>query len=172
MKAVSCEDSFRIREASLDDLPAIDGIFRAHLAVGETHAWDADISPDVMRSIWFGSGCATFVLTESSQIRAAYCMKPNQPFRGSHIANGNYVVAQDRCARGLGTCIALDSLKRARSLGYVAMQFNAVVATNTPAIRLWQKCGFETVGRIPGGFAHPRFGLVDLLIMYRSLPAL
>ncbi|MDQ6931822.1 MAG: GNAT family N-acetyltransferase [Candidatus Eremiobacteraeota bacterium] len=164
--------AFHIREATLDDLPAIDGIFRAHLVVGETHAWDAGISSEVMRSIWFEPGRATFVLIEGSQISAAYCIKPNQPFRGSHVANGNYVVAQNKCGRGLGTYIALDSLDRARSFGYVAIQFNAVVATNIAAIRLWQKCGFQTVGRIPGGFAHPRFGLVDLLIMYRSLPTL
>ena len=49
------------------------------------------------------------------------------------------------------------------------MQFNAVVATNEPAIRVWLKRGFEIVGRIPEGFRHTTRGWTDLLIMYRRL---
>jgi ribosomal protein S18 acetylase RimI-like enzyme len=51
----------------------------------------------------------------------------------------------------------------------VAMQFNAVVATNDRAVRLWRSMGFEEVGRVPQAFRHPRQGLVDLLLMHRPL---
>ena len=44
-----------------------------------------------------------------------------------------------------------------------------VVSTNERAVRLWQALGFEVIGRVPGGFAHPRLGLVDGLMMYRAL---
>jgi ribosomal protein S18 acetylase RimI-like enzyme len=49
------------------------------------------------------------------------------------------------------------------------MQFNFVVATNENAVRLWQSCGFEIVGRLPGAFLHPRLGYVDAVVMYRVL---
>src|SRR3989304_4917365 len=32
-----------------------------------------------------------------------------------------------------------------------------------------QACGFETVGRPPGAFRHPRLGYVDALVMVRNL---
>ncbi len=61
------------------------------------------------------------------------------------------------------------SLEIARARGFRAMQFNLVVSTNERAIRLWERCGFAVVGRLPGAFAHPRLGFVDALVMYRTL---
>lgn len=61
------------------------------------------------------------------------------------------------------------SLDRARERGFRAMQFNLVVATNARAVALWTAMGFQTVGRLPGAFAHPARGDVDALVMYRTL---
>jgi ribosomal protein S18 acetylase RimI-like enzyme len=61
------------------------------------------------------------------------------------------------------------SLERARERGFLAMQFNFVIASNTRAVRLWQSCGFEIRGSLPGTFDHPRLGMVDALVMYRRL---
>lgn len=49
------------------------------------------------------------------------------------------------------------------------MQFNLVVATNTPSIRLWQQLGFTTIGQLPQAFRHPQQGWVDALIFYKLL---
>jgi hypothetical protein len=49
------------------------------------------------------------------------------------------------------------------------MQFNAVVETNTAAVRLWHSLGLEVLATIPGGFEHPVHGPVGLHIMYRAL---
>jgi ribosomal protein S18 acetylase RimI-like enzyme len=49
------------------------------------------------------------------------------------------------------------------------MQFNFVVSSNMRAVRLWQSCGFEIVGRLPEAFRHPTAGLVDALVMSRRL---
>ena len=61
------------------------------------------------------------------------------------------------------------SLARARERAFTAMQFNFVVASNERAVRLWQACGFEIVGRLPAAFRHPRFGDVDAYVMFRRL---
>jgi ribosomal protein S18 acetylase RimI-like enzyme len=49
------------------------------------------------------------------------------------------------------------------------MQFNAVAASNTSAIRLYERVGFVTVGRVPGAFRHPEHGEVALVVMHRRL---
>jgi ribosomal protein S18 acetylase RimI-like enzyme len=57
----------------------------------------------------------------------------------------------------------------AREQRFKAIQFNAVVETNTAAITLWRSLGFEIVGTVPEAFAHPDEGLVALHIMHRKL---
>ena len=49
------------------------------------------------------------------------------------------------------------------------MQFNFVASSNAAAIHLWDKQGFETVGRLPRAFGHPVEGYVDALVMYKWL---
>lgn len=68
--------------------------------------------------------------------------------------------------RGLATAMCEHSQNIAKELGYKAMQFNFVVSTNEGAVRLWNKLGFATVGRLPKAFNHPFIGYVDALIMY------
>lgn len=60
-------------------------------------------------------------------------------------------------------------LAAARAAGFRSMQFNAVVETNTVAVRLWQDLGFTIIGTVPEAFAHPVRGLVGLHVMYRRL---
>lgn len=49
------------------------------------------------------------------------------------------------------------------------MQFNAVVETNTNAVKLYRSLGFEIIGTLPEGFRHPEHGYVGLHIMHKSL---
>ena len=71
--------------------------------------------------------------------------------------------------RGAGRAPGEDSVRECRRLGYRGMQFNLVVATNEPAVRVWTAVGFRVVGTIPGAFRHAALGYVDAHIMYRSL---
>jgi len=61
-------------------------------------------------------------------------------------------------------------LSEARQFGFLAMQFNYVISTNTAAIRLWQDLGFAIVGTLANAFRHPEKGYVDVYVMYRALP--
>lgn len=58
-------------------------------------------------------------------------------------------------------------LEWAKREGYRAMQFNAVVETNTGAVALWRSLGFEIVATLEEGFQHPKHGYVGLHIMYQ-----
>jgi ribosomal protein S18 acetylase RimI-like enzyme len=57
----------------------------------------------------------------------------------------------------------------ARSKNYRAIQFNFVIANNTRAIALWERCGFKTLCRLPAAFNHPNAGFVDALVMFQAL---
>lgn len=70
---------------------------------------------------------------------------------------------------GWGQLLCEHVLARARERGFEAMQFNFVVAGNTRAVRLWQRMGFEIVGRVPDAFRHPSRGMSDALVMYCRL---
>jgi len=56
-----------------------------------------------------------------------------------------------------------------RDAGYRGIQFNAVVETNTSAVRLRQALGFEIVGTVPGAFRSASEGYVGLHVMYLDL---
>ena len=71
--------------------------------------------------------------------------------------------------RGIARQMCEHSLVIAREKGYRAMQFNFVASSNMGAVALWQKLGFDTVGRLPGAFNHPSLGFVDALVMHKSL---
>ena len=71
--------------------------------------------------------------------------------------------------RGAGRALGLHVIEQARADGYRALQFNAVVESNTQAVKLWRSLGFEVLATIPEGFHHPRLGYVGLHIMYLKL---
>lgn len=71
--------------------------------------------------------------------------------------------------KGIASALCSESLRQAKERGFLAMQFNFVVSTNERAIRLWQRFGFEIVGRLPGAFLHPELGYFDALVLYRRL---
>lgn len=52
----------------------------------------------------------------------------------------------------IGEQLVKDSLKVGVELGFRILQFNAVVATNSHALHLYERLGFTQLGRIPQGF--------------------
>jgi L-amino acid N-acyltransferase YncA len=94
-------------------------------------------------------------------------VRPNQPGLGDHVANASFMVDPTVRGMGIGRQLGEAVIERTRAAGYRALQFNAVVATNAAAIRLWESLGFEVVGRVPQAFRHAEHGLVDLLVMHR-----
>ncbi len=96
-------------------------------------------------------------------------MNKNHMGNGSHIASASYMVAPRHSGQGVGRALCEYTIDWARTAGYRAMQFNAVVETNTAAVRLYESLGFEILGTLPEGFDHPAKGYVGIHIMHRKL---
>ena len=160
---------YAIRSANEADWPAIWAMFREVVAWGDVFAYDEETSEEVARKLWFDPPSTCFVAEENGQVIGTYFVRPNQPGRGGHVANGGYMVAPEARGKGLASALCEHSLEVARRLGFTAMQYNFVIASNAAAVRVWEKCGFAIVGRLPGAFRHKELGLVDVLVMYRKL---
>lgn len=158
-----------LRPANPSDQDAIWNIFRAVISTGDTYAFDPQTPRDQAMSYWFQPGGQVYVATDGQKIVGTYLLKPNQPGLGNHVANAAFMVCPTARGQGVGQTMGEHCLNEARRLGYRAMQFNFVVSTNDAAVRLWQKLGFEIVGRLPGAFRHRQQGFVDALVMYRFL---
>ena len=65
------------------------------------------------------------------------------------MATASFIVDDAARGRGLGRTMGEHAIERARELGYASMQFNLVVATNTPAVELWKRLGSRSRARSP-----------------------
>jgi len=160
-----------IRDARAEDWAAVWPIYAAIVRAGDTFSYDPAIDEDAAREMWMVGppGRTTVAVGDDGRIVGTANMFANRPGPGDHVASGNYMVAARRRGQGVGRALIEDSLRWAREAGFRAMQFNAVAESNTPAVRLYQRAGFVTVGRVPGAFRHPEQGEVALLVMHRSL---
>lgn len=158
-----------IREASEQDFEQIWPIFRVIVAAGDTYGFDPDTSEREARRLWMELPRKTFVAERNGKVLGTYYLKSNFDGPGSHVCNCGYMVDPAARGRGLATAMCRHSEQIALELGYKAMQFNFVAASNESAVRLWKSLGFDTVGRLPKAFRHPALGYVDALVMYKWL---
>jgi ribosomal protein S18 acetylase RimI-like enzyme len=158
-----------IRAATEADWPAIWELFRSVAAEGDVFAYDESTPEETARKLWFDPPAVCYLAEEEGRMNGTYFLRPNQPGRGSHVANGGYMVDPAARGRGLARQLCEHSIETARRLGFTAIQFNYVVATNIAAVRVWEKCGFQVVGRLAGAFRHKEHGPVDVLVMSRAL---
>lgn len=160
----------RIRNVQPGDWQQIWPFFRDIVADGETYAYADDLTQDEARRLWTpGRGATTVVAVDGDTVLGAATAGPNRPGRGSHVATASFMVSPAARGRGAGRALAEYVLRWATEAGFQAMQFNAVVETNTGAVALWRSLGFAVVGTVPGAFDHPVHGPVALLVMHRVL---
>ncbi len=159
----------RIRAFDRPDWPACWPIIEPIIQAGDTLAQPSDMTEAEARSWWVDDHRHVFVAETGGQVLGTYYLHPNQPGRGSHVANGGFLTAPWASGQGIGRAMGVHSLEAAKALGYRAIQFNLVVATNQASIRIWDSLGFSRIGTLPQAFRHARLGLVDALVMYKSL---
>lgn len=160
-----------IREAKAEDWPAIWPILKEVGNAGETLTWDPARTEARARSGWMRElpGRTVVAVDDDGRVIGSADTHPIHSGPGAHVANAGFVVHPARRGEGAGRALCEHVLDQARADGYRAMQFNAVVETNTSAIWLWRSFGFEILATVPEAFQHPAHGYVGLHIMYRRL---
>jgi GNAT superfamily N-acetyltransferase len=135
---------------SQTDWAELHELFRAVVAAGEGYPQHpSDPVPfDDFERYWLAPAAAGTVARVGGVLAGAWTMKPNGVGRAAHVANAGYVVAAPFRGRGIGELLVRHSMERALALGFDALQFNFVFETN-PARRLYERLGFEVVGRVP-----------------------
>ncbi|WP_296701882.1 GNAT family N-acetyltransferase [Algoriphagus sp.] len=159
-----------VRHANIQtDFDGVWKIFSRVIQSGDTYVFEPETPKEKLKDYWFAEFMDTFVIEgDFGEIIATYIIKPNQIGLGSHIANCGYMVHPDHQGKGLGTILCEHSISYAKEKGYKGIQFNIVVSTNSAAVHLWEKFGFEIIGNTPGGFRHSTLGFVDTYIMFKS----
>ena len=141
-----------IRRATVNDLPAIVGIYNQ--AVADRFA-TADTSPVTVeqRRPWFEEHDDEYpicVVESEGSVRGWYSLSTYRSGRAAvrGTAELSYYVDADSRGRGYGTTLITHALSEAPRLGKRVL-FCIILERNEASIRLMKRCGFELWGRLP-----------------------
>ena len=159
-----------VRRATDGDWEAIWPFLREIVSVGETYAYDPEITESDAREIWMvGPPGVTLVAVADGVVVGTANAYANRAGPGAHVASASFMVDPGRAGSGIGRALGEAVLDWAAAAGFEAMQFNAVVETNERAVGLWRSLGFETIGTVPEAFRLPDGSLTGLHVMHRRL---
>ncbi|PWY68077.1 hypothetical protein BO94DRAFT_540271 [Aspergillus sclerotioniger CBS 115572] len=158
--------------------------FSLEIEKGCTYPMESPMEYDLYRSYWFGTFAVVAVVdedqTQDDGLRegrnweecclGTFYVKPNYPGRCSHVCNGGFFTTPAARNRGVGRVMGEGYLEVAPKLGYKYSVFNLVFENNVASVKIWEKLGFQTIGRVPGAARLANSpDLVDALIIGRSL---
>ena len=89
---------------------------------------------------------------ENNKVLGLYILHPNNVGRCGHICNASYAVSSLCRGQHIGEKLVKDCIRKAKEIGFLILQFNAVVETNIHARHLYERLGFKQLGTIPKGF--------------------
>src|SRR4051812_44959592 len=112
-----------IRPTEPADLTRLARIFNSVVARGDALVYEDALTVGDLEK-YFGIFTTLFSAEIDGEVVGGYCLRANQPGRGSHIANAVYTVDESHRGTGIGKKLGEHSLETARDLGFVGMQFN------------------------------------------------
>lgn len=164
------QQQIHIDKAEKDDSDAIWNIFSQIIKnENNTYVYPPETTKEEAMFLWAGPATETYVAKIGANIVGAYYLRPNHHGHGSHVANAGFIVDPGYRNHGVGKTMAFHAMDKAKKEDYSAMQFNAVVSSNSRAVKLWESLGFKIIGTVPKGFYQKDAGLIDLLIMHKFL---
>lgn len=164
------ENHIRIRKYKPDDIGAMVAIWNEVVEKGIAFPQEETLTAETGKAFFEGQSlCGVAEDAESGAIVGLYILHPNNVGRCGHICNASYAVLEEHRGKRIGEKLVRDCLDRAAKLGFLILQFNAVVASNAPARHLYEKIGFRQLGIIPGGFRRKDGGYEDICPYYIEL---
>lgn len=151
-----------------DDLPALTAVWNEVVREGVAFPQLEELTPETAGE-FFAAQDFTAVAKDGGEVLGLYILHPNNVGRCGHQANASYAVASAARGRRIGEALVRHSLATAAELGYRLLIFNAVVASNTRAIALYERLGFRRIGTVPGGFLLKDGSWSDTILFYHEL---
>lgn len=147
------KDSIKIRKYTAQDIPAMVAIWNEIVEEGNAFPQEECLT-EITGAEFFGSQtyCGVAEDPATGNLLGLYILHPNNVGRCGHICNASYAVQAQSRGRHIGEKLVLDCIQQAKATGFRILQFNAVVATNNAARRLYERLGFRQLGTIPKGF--------------------
>ncbi len=143
------DDDITIGPIRADEVEVLFELFARIVAAGEGYPHAPPLTRPAFDATWVDPVTVVVVARSAGGgLAGAYYLKPNSPGRAAHIANAGYLVDGPWRGRGIGRRLVEDSIERAPTVGFDAIQFNLVFESN-PARRLYEELGWEQIGRVP-----------------------
>ena len=140
-----------IREYKPEDLPEMLRIWNEVVEEGVAFPQENKLTGKTGER-FFAEQSRCGVAEDNGKVVGLYILHPNNVGRCGHICNASYAVSSDCRGKHIGEKLVTDCLSAAKDLGFMILQFNAVVETNTHARHLYERLGFKQLGVIPNGF--------------------
>ena len=162
--------NIQIREYKDSDIQEMNRIWNRVVDDGVAFPQEDDLTEETGRGFFAGQTyTAVAEDTDTGKVLGLYILHPNNVGRCGHICNASYAVRKNIRGLYIGEKLVLDCLKMAKEKQFRILQFNAVVATNTHALHLYERIGFKKLGTIPGGFRMPDGTYEDIIPHYYLL---
>ena len=160
----------RIREYKKDDVNEAVNIWNQVVEDGEAFPQMELLTENTGDEFFREQSFTGIAYDESTgEIAGLYILHPNNVGRCGHICNASYAVRRDLRGQRIGEKLVTHCMQKGKELGFRILQFNAVVASNRYALKLYEKLGFTRLGIIPGGFLMKDGHYEDIIPHYRVL---
>ena len=152
-----------------EDVPAMREIWNEVVRAGTAFPQENELAEKDAADFFAGQSACGVAEGENKEVAGLYILHPNNVGRCGHICNASYAVRADRRGQHIGEALVRHCMARGKELGFRILQFNAVVRSNVPALRLYERLGFVQLGVIPGGFRRKDGVYEDIIPHYHTL---
>lgn len=156
-----------VRPLAEADWPQVHDLVVEVASHGETYTMSVPADEAETRELWVAPHVV--VAVAGGRVLGTAKAGANREAQGSHVGTASFMVGGAARGRGVGRMLAEHVIAWHRDQGFRAIQYNAVVSTNSAALRLWHSLGFRVVGTVPGGFRRPSGEYADLHVMFLDL---
>lgn len=157
-----------VRKLTEKDIPKAISIWNKVVEEGKAFP-QTEYLDEKIGAEFFAQQTYTAVAELDGEIVGMYILHPNNIGRCGHICNASYAVKYGMRGKHIGEALVTDCLEQAKIHGFGILQFNAVVASNEPALKLYKKLGFVQLGTIPKGFLNKDGVYEDIIVHYHTL---
>lgn len=157
-----------VRKLTEKDIPAAVSIWNKVVEEGKAFP-QTEYLDEKSGAEFFAQQTYTAVAELDGEVVGMYILHPNNIGRCGHICNASYAVKYGMRGKHIGEALVTDCLEQSKAHGFGILQFNAVVASNEPALKLYKKLGFVQLGTIPKGFLNKDGVYEDIIVHYHTL---